>query len=362
VIISRYLTREVVNALLAVTIVLLLAFLCQQVVRYLNYAAIGKIPTNVMLTLVSFEVPYLLAILLPLGLYLGIILAYGRLYADSEMAVLQMYGYNNQRILRLTVWIALMIAAIVLVLMLWVNPWISAKRQQLMNSDEATVHLVETMMPGRFQVSPDGNHVMFVEKLSRDRQRAQNVFLAQKKKNQDEEGQAAWSLVLADQGYQSEDKTSQSPLFVMMDGYRYEGKPGENDYKITQFKRYTIRIPQNDIHSTHQESETLPISQLWKNYANPRNAGEFQWRFSIALSAFFLALLAVPLSRLKPRQSRYTILLPAILFYIIYIELLFIARHWVDQGAISIKIGMWWVHTILLCFIIVTMLFKRSNT
>ena len=224
-IIARYLTREVVNTLLAVTIVLLLAFLSQQVVRYMNYVAIGKIPTNVLLELVSFEAPYLLAILLPLGLYLGVLLAYGRLYADQEMTVLQMAGYSSRRLLGLTGYIALAVFAVILVLMLWVNPWISAKRQQLMNSGEATVHLIQTLIPGRFQASPDGKHVMYVEKLSRDRMRAQNVFLAEQRKNPDAEMQNSWSLVVANQGYQVKDKQSNDQLFVTEDGYRYEGIP-----------------------------------------------------------------------------------------------------------------------------------------
>jgi lipopolysaccharide export system permease protein len=361
VIISRYLAREVIGALFAVTFILLLAFLCQQVVRYLNYAAIGKIPTNVLLTLVSFEIPYLLAILLPLGLYLGILLAYGRLYADNEMAILKLVGYPHRRIFKVTCTLGLIISFIVLALMLWVNPWISTKRQALMSSDEAALHLVQTLIPGRFQVSPDGNHVMLVEKLSRDHQRAENIFLAQKKKTSDENSRPAWMLVLADEGYQIEDTHSSDQLFVMMNGYRYEGMPGENDYKIIQFKRYTIRMPQTDMHATHQENETLSFTELWNDYANPKRAGELQWRFSIALSPLLLALLALPLSLLRPKQGRYTMLLPAILLYIIYIQLLFIARHWVDQGNIPISIGMWWVHGMFLLGIVILMFFKREN-
>ena len=87
-IISRYLLKEVLASLLAVTIVLLLIFLSNQLVRYLSYAASGKIAAHLVVQLMGFEIPYLLALLLPLGLYLGIILAFGRLYADSEMAVL----------------------------------------------------------------------------------------------------------------------------------------------------------------------------------------------------------------------------------------------------------------------------------
>lgn len=360
-IISRYLTREIVFTLLGVTIVLLLAFLSQQMVRYLNYVAIGKIPTSVLLELVGFEAPYILSFLLPLGLYLGILLAFGRLYTDSEMAILEMYGYGQRRILRLILILAVIVTGIVLTLMLWINPMVSAKRQQLMASDEATVHLVQTLIPGRFQASPDGSHVMYVEKLSRDRQRAENVFLAQEK-TVDVDGvmKSSWMLVLADEGYQVKDKQSQDQFFVTTDGYRYEGVPGQNDYKIIQFKKYAVRIPDNEARIANQENAALPTGQLWRDYSMPRRAAEFQWRFSIALSTMLLALLAIPMSAVKPRQGRFMSLIPAVLIYIIYINLLYAARHWVTQGAVPVAIGMWWVHGIMLLFVIAALLFSAK--
>ena len=350
-IITRYIAREVMAALFAVIAILLLAFLSQQLVRYLNYVAIGKIPTNVLLELVSFEVPYLLALLLPLGLYLGILLAYGRLYADNEMSILHLCGFNDRRIFRLTAMLALFVGGIVLILMLWVNPLVSAKRQHIMQSDEATLHLIETLMPGRFQVSPDGKHVIYAEKLSRDHQRAQNVFIAKAVDRPDASERAMWTLVSAEQGFQMKDKAYKDPYFVTSDGYRYEGVPGQNDYKMIQFKKYGVRLPQNDMHSAHMQDEALPTQQLLQDYNNPKRAAEFQWRFSIGISAFLLALLAVPLSKVRPRHGRYLVLLPAILVYIVYVNLLFISRHWVEQGTLSIAIGMWWVHGFALLMI-----------
>lgn len=358
VIISRYLTREVSQALFVVTLVLLLAFLSQQMVRYMNFVAIGKIPTNVLLELVGFEVPYLLALLLPLGVYLGILLAFGRLYADHEMIIMQMSGYGSGQLYRLITSIAITVFAIILVLMLWVNPWISAKRQQVMGSDEATVHLIQTMIPGRFQVSPDGRNVMYVEKMSRDRLVAENIFLAEQKKNTDAKSaeQNAWMLVAANQGYQEKDKESNDQLFVAEDGYRYEGVPGQNDFKITQFKKYFVRLPQNSPQAAHAENESLPTEQLLVNYNNPKRAAELQWRVSVALSAVLLTFLAVPLSTVRPRQGRYLILLPAILVYIVYVNLLWIARRWVEQGVVPLDIGMWWVHGLMLMLVLAALL------
>jgi lipopolysaccharide export system permease protein len=360
-IIARYLTREVFNALLAVTLVLLLALLSQQAVRYLNYVAIGKIPTNVLLQLVSYEVPYLLALLLPLGLYMGILLAYGRLYADHEMSILQLCGFGNQRIMRLTLFIACMTTGVVLFLMLWINPWVSVKQRQAMERNEATVHLVQTLIPGRFQASADGRHVMYVEKLSRDRERAQTVFLAQEKNDKTDPSQHPWMLVFADQGYQTKDKASQDQFFVTTDGYRYEGSPGQNDYKIIQFKKYAVRIKQPDAHTVHQEDETLSTTQLWDDYENPKRAAELQWRFSMGIATFLLALLAVPFSVVQPRKGRYMTLLPAILVYIVYMELLFMARHWVEQEMAPIGIGIWWVHGVMLAFVALMLLLTAKR-
>lgn len=358
-IINRYLAREVLTSLLAVTFVLMATFLSQQVVRYLTYVAAGKIPASILLTLVSFEVPYLLALLLPLGLYLGIMLAYGRLYADQEMAVMQLCGFNRQKLLRLTVRIGLVAAIIVLGLMLWVNPWISAKRQVVMSSDEATLHMIKTLVPGRFQVSADGTRVMYVEQLSRNHARAENIFFAQEKVAKDTPSGRTWGLVLANQGFQTKDNASDDQFFVTTDGYRYEGTPGANDYKVIQFKKYAVRIPEVNAHVNHPQSETLPTQILWQNYSNPNHAAELQWRFSIAISVMLLALLAVPFSSLRPRQGRYLMFLPAILIYICYIDLLFIARHWVEQSKVPVTIGMWWVHGLIILLLFMMSIFPR---
>jgi len=88
------------------------------------------------------------------------------------------------------------------------------------------------------------------------------------------------------------------------------------------------------------------MTKLLQDYQNPRKAAELQWRISIPISAFILAMIAALISGIKPRQSRYFMLLPASILYIIYVNLLFSARHWLEQGDLPIYIGMWWVHVV----------------
>lgn len=360
-IIKRYLVREVVQATLVVISVLLLAFLSQQVVRYMNYVAVGKIATHVLFQLVSFEVPYLSALLLPLALYLGILLAFGRLYTNNEMVILQMSGFGERRLLRLMAGLGVLISLLILILMTYVNPWVSLKRQALMESDEATLHLIQTLIPGRFQVTPDGKRVMYVEKLSLDRSQAKNVFMAEQRVSPDRPDETRWMLVFADTGYQEKVARSEDPYFVTTDGYRYEGTPGDNAYKVIQFKKYAVRIPEAAPNLNHIEDEALSTRVLFKERRDPRRAGELEWRLSIPLSALMLALLAVPLSAIRPRSGRFLVLLPAVLIYIFYINLLFMARHSLEAGALPLWLGMWWVHALMGCLVLAVLWYRQRQ-
>ena len=358
-IISRYLLKEICHALVAVTLVLLLIFLSNQLVRFLGYAASGKIPVNVVIQVMGFEISFLLALLLPLGLYLAIIATYGRLYADNELRVMQAYGMTTQKLVQITSGLALCVMSIVMLFTLVVNPLIAVKKDKVLSQSATANNILNALAPGRFQASGDDNRVFYVEAISRDHQKANNIFVAEQKK-MSLVSQPAWTVLSAAEGYQFTDSVSQDKFVVAIEGYRYEGTPGQNDYKIIQFKKYAVRIPNQAMTSQHQAQEVIPTTLLWQHYfQNPKNAAELQWRLSMPLSVFLLALLAIPLSYIRPRQSRYAQFLPAILIYIIYVELLFVARDWVEQKILPIAVGMWWVH-LLLVFLII-LLFKWQS-
>jgi len=80
---------------------------------------------------------------------------------------------------------------------------------------------------------------------------------------------------------------------------------------------------------------------------------ELQWRLSLPLTAILLAALAVPLSRTTPRQGQYAKIFSGILIYLIYTNLLNIAKKWVDRGDLSPSVGVWWVHLGLVAIILV---------
>jgi lipopolysaccharide export system permease protein len=356
-IISRYLTKEILNTLLGLTFVLLLIFLINQLIRYLSYAAAGKVASNIIFEVMGFAIPSLLALLLPLGLYLGIILAYGRLYADSELRVLHACGLGIGRLIAITSGIVFITAGIVLLLTIWVNPWLSEHKDKLIAESLTADNILNTLMPGRFQVSSDGKRVLYVERISHGHKVASNLFLAdQGTKN----NLSSLTVVSASTGSQATDPANQDRFIVASDGYRYEGIPGQNDFKIIQFKKYAVRMPQAIALSKRQEQESMSTQFLLNHYQDTANVAEFQWRLSIPLSVLLLGLLAVPLSHVAPRHGRYSQLFPALLIYIVYINMLFVGRNWVEERFVPTFIGMWWIHLIVFALAMVFVMIQSG--
>ena len=62
------------------------------------------------------------------------------------------------------------------------------------------------------------------------------------------------------------------------------------------------------------------------------------------MTTLLLALLAIPLSRSKPRHGRYAKLLLAFVIYAAYYNLMGISRTWVEQQAAT---TIWWAPSLL---------------
>lgn len=353
-ILFRYLSREVTLTLSTVTSILLLTFLSNQFARFLGKAAGGTFASNLLMRLFIVEVPHLLSILLPLGFFLGIVLAYGRLYADNEMTVMNVGGLSHTRLIKYTLPLAGLIMTIMSALCFWINPHLLAYRNNLL-AQTGTAVQVQLITPGRFQTL-DNEQVFYVEQVSPDRRYMHHIFVAKIDNTPNKNGIVSSTILTANNGYQTVSPKNGDRFFVTTHGQRYTGKPGQNDFEIMQYDEHGLRI-ESHIAAGASEVETMSTSALWHADKNRAAAlGELQWRFSLPFSILLLALLAIPLSRVKPRHGRYTQLLPAILIYVCYGDLLLIARNAVQHGSLNPALGLWGVHGLLLIVIAIVWL------
>lgn len=356
-IIFRYLTREVYTTLLVITAILLLILITNQLILYLDQVAAGQLSFHAMLQLMVLQVPRLLSFLLPLGMYLGILLVYSRLYNDNEMTVFFACGISQSRLLIMTFFYASLLAVIVGVLMLWVEPTIVRYRDEIVTRAVASAS-VDKLLPGRFQSVAGGKWVFYAQDLSRDHRHLGHVFAARQYDESGKEGNHAWEVVSAERANLATHGQDNGQFLMLSNGLRYQGVPGQKNYQMIQYKDYGVRIQDAAfLQNSKLKERVLPSLMLWQQrHINPAAAAELQWRIAMPISTLLLAMLAVPLSRVHPRQGRYVRLLPAVLIYIVYANMIFVERAWVKGGTLMASLGIGWVHIAFFFVLLVVLL------
>ncbi|WP_268799743.1 LPS export ABC transporter permease LptF [Pseudomonas huanghezhanensis] len=345
-IVFRYLSREVLVTLSAVSAVLLVIIMSGRFIKYLAQAASGALDPGVLFLIMGFRLPGFMQLILPLGLFLGILLAYGRLYLESEMTVLAATGMSQQRLLLITLAPAALVSLLVAWLSFSLAPQGATQFSLLINKQDAMTEF-DTLVPGRFQALRDGTRVTYTEQLSEDRVNLGGVFISEKRMSSDNAKDRGITVLVAEKGHQ-EIKDDGSRYLILENGYRYDGNPGEANYRAIKYDTYGALLPKPDISDEVTDRDAIPTRELLLGEDSPRNKAELQWRISLPILVFIVTLMAVPLARVNPRQGRFLKLLPAILLYMAYLTILIAARGALERGKIPAALGLWWVHGIFL--------------
>lgn len=350
--ILRYLSRELLQGWLASSSVLLLIVVSARFIKYLQQAAMGELKASVLLWILLYRLPGFLEMILPLGLLLSLLLVYGRLYADSEMVVLQSCGTSQWRLLRWTLVPGAVVFVTVALMSLVLAPWGASQLEQLLARQASMTGIEANIAAGRFQSIGNGR-VLYTEELTQDPARMQEVFVAIRPSMAKKSSKAASALTLvrARTGEVSADPDTGGHYLVFHDGWRYDLTPGQPGSRLTQYDSYAIRMPDLDIEPP-APSSTLDSRDL-AGSALPQNLAELQWRLSPPIMVVVVLFMTLPLVRVNPRQKRRFRGAPALLLYPVYLALLISGRSALEGGSLPLHPGLWAIHglfaTLALC-------------
>ncbi|MEM7407164.1 MAG: LPS export ABC transporter permease LptF [Pseudomonadota bacterium] len=350
-IIERYVAREALLNFLAVISVLLLIYVSNRFIRFLAEAAAGDIDSQVILELLVLKLTANSVLLLPLALYVGVLLALGRLYRDSEVVAMHAGGIGFTTLLRAIGALAVVFAGLTAILSLYVAP-AAAERADSLTSEARSDSEMTGLYPGRFKEFSDGDQIIYAEDVAVGQNRMETVFVQVRRDN-------ALDLVFARTAHQFLDSTTGDRFMVLESGYRYEGHPGAPNFVIHEFKTHGVRIRKREVSEEYRPLEVLSLTELLASDTYTHLA-ELQWRLSVPISAFVLALLAVPLSRTSSREGKYGKLFVAVLIYFIYTNLMSISQKAVERGELTPLVGVWPVHVLML-LVVLCMVFVASG-
>lgn len=338
---ERAVRREFAQGAAGVFVALFAIMISTQLIRLLGDAAGGRVAPEAVLALLGFSALNYMPVLLSLTVFISVLLTLSRSYRDSEMVVWFASG------LPLTAWIrpvlifALPIIIAVGALSLFLSPWALSQSSEYRQKLDARSDTSQ-VTPGTFKEASQGQRIVFVEAMSEDVSQVRNVFV-----NTTQEG--VMGVVMAATGHQ--EVADNGDRFMVLDkGRRYEVEPGSLEYKIMDFERYWVRISDGQVKAPDRTPKTMQLLELLRDSSQDARA-ELVWRLGLPLSAFILALLAIPLSFVNPRAGRSANLILAILVYTIYNNLISISQASVAQGRIGFEVGAWLVHAGMLALL-----------
>ena len=342
-IILRYLNREVMAHTAAVSFILLVIIFSGRFVKYLAEAATGDIAADILLPVMLYRLPGFLELIIPLGLFIGILMSYGRLYVESEMVILSACGVSPSRMALYTLVPAAGVMLLVGGLSLYVSP-LGAARSEALLDDPRSSQGLNALAAGRFQTRHKDQGVSYAESISAETGVMQGVFLSRTAPRDD--GVLRMTVTIAEEGEIVTDAESGARYLELRNGYRYEGMPGELDYRVVSFERFGELIPETEggIRSAARVDGRPTIDLL--NSSEPEDIAALHWRISLPFMIPIIAIIALCLSRTDHRRGRYIKMAPGFVVYLLYLVLLINGRAAMETGSATALTGIWWVHLV----------------
>ena len=338
----RALLREFASLAGAVFMTLFAIALTTRLIRLLGQAAGGQIPTDAVIAFLGFFALGTLPVLLSLTMFISVLLTLTRSWRDSEMVIWFGSGLPLTAWLKPVMLFALPQIAVIGALSLIISPWAAQMGAQYVTRLEARDD-VSRVNPGVFGETGNKERVYFVESISGDASTVQNVFVSSVQQQK--------SGVSMSRGGRTETAPNGDRFIVLEDGRRYEGAPGDEQYRVTEFQRYAARIETAENKEPQLSHKSMTTAQLLAT-PTPVNLGEVVWRVGIPVSAAILVLLAIPMSFVNPRAGRSVNLLFALFTYIVYSNLLSVSQARVAQGRMEFGIGVWLVHAAMIALLV----------
>ena len=339
--------REFTHSASAISIALLAILISTQLIRFLNEAAAGKVLPEAVLVLLGFASLQYLPIVLTLTLFISVLFCLTRVYRDSEMFIWLISGQSLATWIKPILLFSFPFIVAISILSFSLTPWASrmANEYRLQLSLKSELSQV---VPGAFREVNHGERVFFVENVSEDSEKIGNVFVVDTKADN-------VSVLVSETGYQEIE--GENRFIVLEEGRRYSVEPGQTDFKINEFKRYKMVTEDGYGKREYTDHKRKPFAELLQDNSNAAK-GEILWRFSVPLSAVFLVLWAIPLSRVNPRAGRSANLMIAVLIYAIYNNSISVFQAWVAQGKLPFYSAFFILHGVV--FLLWAFLFLKQ--
>ena len=339
-ILSKSLNMEVLKSSLSILLIFFLLVVGSRVVGYFEQAAEGYIDPSIIMSVVALRFPDFITLLIPLSFFLGILITVSRLYAEREIYGFFSIGLAPIDLVRFLAPQAIIYFLITLILSLYVAPYTKALSQEMLSIDSFEEQ-IEALQSKKLFSLKDGSGFIYVEDAEETSLKGVKLF----QPNGDNS-----FLVLADELIVKENGNDLDLNFL--DGSMYKGIFSNSSQLVSTFGEFKLSLDGNV-----NQISGVSLSKIF-DYSSTSDSASLQWSISIPFTIIVLLFMGVYMGAVKPRQGRFSVILPGMLVYVTYLSLLIYGRESIADNPSS-GIGLWWVH-LLFCVFLVCYIFKDN--
>lgn len=301
--VEHYIMRGTRRLVLIIVGFLIFIFASYSAQRYLTEAANGTLALDVVLDIVFYKVLIALEMLLPVGLYVSVGVTLGQMYTDSEITAISAAGAVRDACTKpfLSGDTA---KYFVTLLSMYGRPWAYAQIYQLEQQSQSELD-VRQLRAKKFNTNDNGRMILS-QTVDQDNNRLTDALIYTSTANR--------TRIFRARSVDVVDPSPEKPTVMLHNGTAYLLDHQGRDDNEQIYRNLQLHLNPLD-QSPNVKRKAKSVTELARS-AFPADHAELQWRQSRGLTALLMALLAISLSRVKPRQGRFSTLLPLTLLFI----------------------------------------------
>jgi lipopolysaccharide export system permease protein len=334
-VLDKMIVADLLKTLLSVWSVIVAIIVSRAFIRILDKAVEGQVSNDTLLTMLALKTIVTSIELLPAAVFMAVLMVFGRMYKDQEMAAVASASGGSGTIYRAVFLLLLPLSLLTAGLAFYTVPWANAGMEKLLHRDKQSAD-IRGISAGKFSEYSHGDLVFYVEHIDAQK-KMHKVFVQQR-------SQGYLAIINAEAGRLVDTPTGRYMIFEH--GERVQGHAGTLDHIIETFDDYAVQIEEK-ISTFDIPREAIPSRDLWHSNA-PIDSAELQRRCFIPLSLLLLAFIAVPLTQISPRGGVYGNIAIGFLIYFTYGNLARVSQAWVSSGSVSTTTGALGVNGIFL--------------
>lgn len=342
-IVHRYVLREITVpfafGLCVFTFVLLIARLLKLIELVVNRG----VPAWNIVKIFSYIMPTFLEVTIPMAMLLAILVAFGRLSADSEMIAMRSSGLSLYQLVPPVAIVAVGAMLATAVVSVWARPWGNRSLKQAL-FELAQTRASAGLKPQVFNDDFPGL-VIYTEHVDVATDRLEHVLIS------DERDSSERNTIFANDGTMVSDPATGNITLRLRDGFIHTVDTNADSEYQTHFESYDVNLDlrQAFADAKPQDAKEMSLGELAAAIAAARAAGqrsasaevEYHRKFSLPFACAIFALVAMPLGVQPVRSARARGFAISLAILFVYYLLLSAGQALAEQASVPAVIGLW---------------------